>query len=80
MKIPTLIFPGKFKVSVYTLSQKEFERLAPSNSAACWLLDKDGKGGGIYLESGKPKKELLDDLRHEMQHALVDWTEYYFSR
>ena len=76
-KTPKLIFPGKYVVQIQTLTKTEFNRLGPPHSAAFWILDDDGSGGSIYLrEATKTAKE---DLKHELQHALVDWLEFYFT-
>lgn len=76
-----MLWPS-FHVRICQTSEMYLRRLAQAQEGeevyALWQANLKGArpGGTIWLLRKRTRWQKLDDLRHEMQHAVTDWGDW----
>ena len=70
--LPPYTLPDQFVVTLpfgYRIRVKQYKQKIHGG----WVDFDAHRWGEIWIKSGDSYDEQLDDLRHEMEHALTDW-------
>lgn len=76
-KIPrSITLPGGYQVEVELQDRKKANEEMGNDVFACW----DVSERTIYLRKERRGKHRLEDFVHEMEHALVDWKDWFLGK
>lgn len=76
-KIPTLVsLPGGYDITVICMAEKRADRNMGEGVFAEWLVD----AREIHLRRERPMQSLREDFIHEMEHAIVDWKDFFLGK
>lgn len=76
-KVPTSVkLPGGYEIKVTRLTTKKANEEMGSEVFAQW----DVEDHEILLRKDRKGKDLLEDFVHEMEHAIVDWKDWFLGK
>ena len=68
--------PGGFKVKVQIVDKDDESEEIGESTLACYYHEDHL----IQLRSSRSLKQRKTDLEHELQHACVDWVDYFIRK
>lgn len=76
-KVPkSVVLPGGYEIQVTRLAVKKANEEMGTEVYAQWDVEEHE----ILLRKDRAGKELLEDFVHEMEHAIVDWKDWFLGK
>lgn len=77
LKIPKLVrLPGGYDILVIVMPTKVADREIGEGCLAEWCVDHRE----IHLRADRKGQSRREDFIHEMEHAMVDWKDYFLGK
>lgn len=76
-KLPrSVTFPGGYHISVTRMSRTKANEEMGAEVYAQWDVDEHV----ILLRSDRSGQEMREDFVHEMEHAFIDWKDWFLGK
>ena len=76
MKIPKFVELPDYTITVRQFSEETANKMMGASVYAEWDVDEKE----IHLRRNRKGKDKREDFVHEMEHAIVDWKDYFLGK